>query len=109
MRAAEIGVVKDETTKIAHEWLDPETRRNEIVIVREIADMNLPERLLKRCPFFIARCVLESRIGIEHARFLDIGVVAVVNAEKTNSPLDRLESGFAPEQIDTDRKVVRNK
>ena len=106
---AEIGVVENEAAKIAHEWLNAETRRNEIVIVREIADVNFAERFLERRPIFVARRVLQSRIGIEHARFLNVGVVAVVNAEKTYRPLNRLERGFALEQIDADRKIVRDK
>ena len=106
---AEIGVVEDEPAKIAHERLDAETRRNEIVVVREIANVNFAERFLERRPIFIARRVLQSWIGIEHTRFLNVGVVAVVNAEKTYRPRNRFERGFALEQIDADRKVVRDK
>ena len=92
---AEIGVVKDEAAKIAHEWLNADTRGNEIVIVRQIADVNFAERFLERVPIFFTRRVLQSRIGIDHVRFLHVDVVAVVNAEKTQRPLDRFERGFA--------------
>ena len=103
---AEIGVVKDETAKIAHERLDAGTRRNEIVIVREIADVYLGKCFLERGPIFVAPRILEPRIGIEHAGFLHVGVVAVVNAEKTYGPFHGFESGFAFEQIDAEREIV---
>ena len=45
---AEIGVVENETAKIAHERLNAEARRNEIVVVREIAEMDFGERFLER-------------------------------------------------------------
>ena len=66
---AEIGVVEDEPAKIAHEWLNADARRNEIVIVREIAQVNFAERFLERVKFFVARRVLQSRIGIERRPF----------------------------------------
>ena len=45
---AEIGVVENEAAKIAHERLNAEARGNEIVIVRQVADVNFAERFLER-------------------------------------------------------------
>ena len=44
---AEIGVVENEPAKIAHKRLNPETRRNEIVVVGEIANVQLEEGFLE--------------------------------------------------------------
>src|SRR4051794_1266502 len=57
---AEVGVVENETAKIAHERLDPEARGKEIVIVREIADVDFAERFLERLPLFGARGVTRA-------------------------------------------------
>ena len=53
---AEVGVVKNETAEVAHERLHPDAQRNEIVIVRQIAQMNFSERFLKRPEFLFPRC-----------------------------------------------------
>src|SRR5437764_12749595 len=41
---AEIRIVKDEAAEIAHERLNPKARRKEMVVVRQVADVNSPER-----------------------------------------------------------------
>src|SRR5205085_12171927 len=58
---AEIRVVENEAAEIAHEWLDAKARGNEIVIVREITDVDFRERFLKRIPLLLARRV--ARVG----------------------------------------------
>src|SRR5438128_12462865 len=67
--------------------------------------MNFVERFLKRPKFFLARRAL-LRIRINDVVFFDVDVVVVVNAEKAQRPIDRLESGLAFEKIDPDGKIV---
>ena len=58
---AEIRVVEDETAKIAHERLNAEPGGNEIVIIRQVADMNFRKCFLERIPIFFAPRV--ARVG----------------------------------------------
>jgi len=104
---AEVGVIENEAAKIAHERLNTEARGDEVIIVRQIVDMDFDERLLDRIKILVAGRVAQARIGIEHAGFLDVGVVVVVDAEKTKGPLHRFESGLALEKVDPDRDIVR--
>src|SRR3981081_4425350 len=55
---AEIGVVENKTSEIAHEWLNADARRNEIVVAREIAEVELTESFLERIKFLFPRCPL---------------------------------------------------
>ena len=104
----EIRVVENETAKIAHERLNAGAHGNEIVVVRQIAQMNFGERLLQRIEFlFASRPVL--RIRIDDVPLLHVDVVVIVNGEKAQRPVDRLEGGLAFKKIDTDGKIVRVK
>ena len=79
---AEIRVVENEAAEIAHERLNAEARGEEIVIVRQVAEVNFPKRFLERIPIFVPRGVArvseiarragqpaaESREGIARVR-----------------------------------------
>ena len=105
---AQVGVVENETAEIAHERLNAGAHGNEIVVVRQIAQMNFGERLLQSIEFpFASRPVL--RIRIDDVSLLHGDVVMIVNSEKAQRPIDRLEGGLAFEKIDTDGKIVRVK
>src|SRR5207244_7452789 len=77
---AEIRVVENEAAEIAHERLHTDAQRNEIVIVREIAQMNFGERLLQRPEFFFAGGAV-LRIRIYDITFFDVDIVVIVNDE----------------------------
>ena len=57
---AEIRVVENEAAKIAHERLNAEARGNEIVIVRQIADVDFGKRFLERRTNLFPRGVARS-------------------------------------------------
>ena len=48
-----------------------------------------------------------ARIDVERIRFFDADVVVVVDPEKTQRPLHRLESGLAFKEVDPDLEIVR--
>ena len=102
---AEVRVVEDEAAEIAHERLHPDAHRDEIVIVRKVAQMNFGERFLQRPEFFFARRSL-LRIRVHDIVLFNVDVVVIINAEQPQRPVDRLERGLALEKVDTDRKVV---
>src|SRR5438105_5499716 len=103
---AEVRIVENETAEIAHERLNAGTKGNEIIVVRQIAQVEFAEGFLQRPEFFFAgRAVL--RIWIHHVPLLHLEVVVIVNAEHAHGPIDRLERGLALEKIDTDREIVR--
>ena len=103
---AEVGIVEDESTKVTHERLNAKARGNEVIVISQVAEMNLGEGLLKRSPILVTGGVAQARIGIEHAGFLHIRVVGVINTEQPNRPLNRLECGLAFEDVDPDGEVV---
>src|SRR2546421_5715077 len=105
---AEIGVVENKSAEVTHKRLHPDAHRNEVVIVRKIAEVNFRERFLQRPKFLFARRAF-LRIRVHDVVFFDVDVVVIVNAEKTQRPIDWLKRGLALEKIDTDREIVRPK
>ena len=105
---AEVGVVENEAAKIAHERLNANAQRNEIVVIRQVAKVDLAERFLKREEFLFPRCAV-LRIRIHHIALFHVEVVVIVNAEKAQRPIDRFEGGLAFEKIDPDGEIVRVK
>ncbi len=103
---AEICVVENKTAEIAHERLNAGSHGNKIVIVRQIAHANFAERFLQRVKFFLPRRPV-LRIRIHDVSLFHVDVVAVVNAENAQCPIDGLKCGFTLEKIHTDRKIVR--
>ena len=103
---AEICVVENETAKIAHERLHADAHRNEIVIIREIAQVDFAERFLQRPEFLFARRAF-LRIRIHDVVLCNVDVVVIVNAEEPQRPIDRLKCRLAFEKIDPDREIVR--
>src|SRR5213075_2344686 len=57
---AEVRIVENESAEIAHERLDPETRREEVVVVRQVAEMDFAERFLERVKIFASRRVARA-------------------------------------------------
>src|SRR5207244_2962061 len=104
----EIGVVENEAAEIADERLNAGANGNEIVVVRQIAQVNFAECFLERIEFLFA-CGAILRIWIHHVPLFYVEVVMIVNAKHSQRPIDRLERGFAFEKIDPDRKIVRVK
>src|SRR4051812_3648323 len=69
---SEIGIVKDEAAEIAHERLYANPRRDEVVVVRKITDVNFQERLLEREEILLSGGAMVLRaagVGIEGIRF----------------------------------------
>ena len=52
---AEVRVVEDEAAEIAHEWLNAEARRDEVVGVGQIADVKFEKRFLQREEILLPR------------------------------------------------------
>ena len=100
-----VRVIKNEAAKIAYEWLNADTRGNEIVIARQITQMNFTEGLLQ-CEEFLFASGPILRIWIYDISFLHVDVVVIVNTDDSKRPLDRLKCGLAFEEIDTDGKIV---
>ena len=102
---AEVCVVENEAAEIAYKWLNADARGNEIVIARQIAQMNFTEGLLQ-CEELLFASGPVLRIWIHDVSFFHVDVVVIVNTEDAERPIDWLECGFAFEKIDADGKIV---
>jgi hypothetical protein len=59
---AEIGIVEDESAKVTHERLNTKARRDEVIVISQVAEMNLSEGFLDRGPILVASGVAQARI-----------------------------------------------
>src|SRR5215469_11901795 len=105
---AQIGVVENEASKIAYERLNANAHRNEIVIIRQVAQVDLSEGFLQREEFLFPRCAL-LRIRVHHIAFFHIKVVVIVNTENAQRPINRFERCLAFEKIKANGKIIRVK
>ena len=105
---AEVGIVENEAAEIAHERLNAGAQRNEIVIVRQVTQVDLAKGLLQGEEFLFP-CGALLRVRIHHVALFHLEVVVIVNAKDAQRPIDRFEGRLAFEKIDTDGKIVRVK
>ena len=103
---AEVCVIKNEAPEIAYEWLNTDAGGNEIVIARQITQMNFSEGFLQ-CEEFLFASSPVLRVWIHDVSFFHVEVVVIVNPEDAHCPIDWLECGLAFEKIDTDGEIVR--
>lgn len=101
---AQVGVVENEAAKIAVERLKAGAGGDEIVVHREIAQVQFSERLLHAEE--IARAVGGARVGAEDGGLADLRVVDVDDRLDADGPLDRLENGLALEEVRREGKIL---